>query len=65
MAQKITIHFRDGSHLEFNHVGRAGGSYTIHGKYEGGFFKVVDEFNKVTAFPSDLISKIEEVPNRW
>jgi len=60
----IVIHFRDGTKEEFRHQGRAGGSYTKRLIYEGNFVIVEDEYYRRTAFPAELVAKIEESPER-
>ncbi len=59
------IHLRDGTVQEFNHVGRAGGSYTKTIKYEPGFAVIHDEYGAKYSIPSDLIQLIEEYPERY
>ena len=56
---------KDGTKREFNHRGRAGGSYTIHLKYEGAFAVVVDEWGNQTAIPAADISEIHTEGERW
>ena len=59
MAESIIIHKRDGSKVEFKHRGRAGGSYTIHIKYEAGFAIVIDEYENQTVFPESVIDHVD------
>lgn len=60
----IKITMKDGTIHEFQHQGRAGGSYTKELHYEIGFVVVVDEWGKTTAFPSSDVAKVETRPNR-
>lgn len=62
MSQSIKIIFKDGTTREFKHQGRAGGSYTIHLKYEGAFAIVEDEWYNRFVFPADNIQEIQERP---
>jgi hypothetical protein len=57
--KKISIEMKNGKVNEFNHRGRAGGSYTISIRYEGDFAIVKDEWGNETAFPSQDIEKVE------
>lgn len=61
--QTITIVFKTGETREFHHRGRAGGSWTIHAKYEGEFVIVEDEWGNRTAFPSADVKEVREVPH--
>lgn len=54
----ITVLMKDGSKKEFPHEGRAGGSYTKHVRYEGGFVIITDEWRKETAIPNVDIREV-------
>lgn len=62
---RVCIKFKDGTEKEFRHRPRAGGSWTLELRYEGGFAIVVDEWGRETAFPSTDISTIETTPDRY
>lgn len=60
----IKITMKDGKVHEFREKGRAGGSYTISIKYEGGFAIITDEWYATTSFPAADIEKVETAPQR-
>lgn len=62
--QQIRITFKDGTEKVFNHRGRAGGSYTIGIKFQGGFAIVEDEWGNTEAYPDAAIEKVQTVPDR-
>lgn len=53
------------THRNFPHVGRAGGSYTKHIRYEPGFVVVIDEWDHETIIPSDAIAEIKTEPHQY
>lgn len=55
----VTIHFRDGTKETFKDNGRAGGSYAQSVEYKDAFVIVVDCYRKKTAFPADLVARVE------
>ena len=57
--RSITIELENGEIETFEHVGRAGGSYTISIRYEGEFAIVKNEWGHETAFPTCKIKKIK------
>ena len=59
MTTSVTVHMKDGTKREFPHSGRAGGSYTKSVRYEGQFAIVRDEWDDETAFPMDVIERVE------
>lgn len=62
----ITIKMRDGTVKDFPHVGRGGGSYTKRIEYKGNFVIIIDEYDKQTAIPTDLVQEvIVTEPSRW
>ncbi len=61
----ITIFFKDGTKEEFIPTPRAGGSYTKEVRYEGNFVIVKDEYYKEISFPMDIISRVENKPDRY
>ena len=56
--ESITIEFKDGRTEKFRERGRAGGSYTLHIRYEGSMAIITDEYEKQTAFPTSDIKKV-------
>ncbi len=60
----VKVKLKDGTIREFKHRGRPGGSYTVNVKYEGGFVIVTDEWDKQTAFPSEIVAEVETMPTR-
>lgn len=65
--RNVLVKFKDGTERRFDHRGRAGGSYTVHVKYEGAFVIIEDEYGTRTAFPAaDVAEVVEtEVGGRW
>jgi hypothetical protein len=61
----ITVKMKDGTIREFQHVGRAGGSYTKSLKLENGFAVIEDEYYNRTVIPAEDIAEIKETPTRW
>lgn len=57
--RNITIHFKDGTSREFVEKGRAGGSYTISVRYEGGFVIVQDEYYNTNSFPGEIVKEVQ------
>jgi hypothetical protein len=57
----IKITMKDGTVHNFEHKGRAGGSWTNAVRYEGEFVIITDEWNSDTAFPSQDVEKVETV----
>lgn len=62
--RQIRITFKDGTEKVFNHRGRAGGSYTIGIKYQGGFAIVENEWGDTASFPAADIEKVETTEER-
>lgn len=62
--REIKITKKDGSIERFQHRGRAGGSYSISLRYEGGFVIVENEWGDTTAFPAADIEKVETAQER-
>ena len=58
MAEAIRITMKDGTIKDFKHVPRSGGSWTLSGKYEPGFYVVIDEYGNQTAIPTADIADI-------
>lgn len=62
----IVVHFRDGTKREFVEKGRAGGSYCVSAAFKEGWLVVRDEWGHETAYPSDLVARVEkESPRGW
>lgn len=61
----ITVTMKDGSIRNFNHEGRAGGSWTKTLKLENGWVIITDEYEGKTIIPESLIAEIKETPMRW
>ena len=61
----ITVYKKDGTVERFEHVGRAGGSYTKTAKFKEGWVIIEDEYGKKTAFPSEEVARVEDVPLRY
>lgn len=59
MTTSVIVHLRDGSKREFPHQGRPGGSYTNSVRYEGQFAIVRDPWDNDTAFPMDVVERVE------
>ncbi len=57
--RSITIKKKDGTVKEFHHKGRAGGSWTISIRYEGGFAIIKDEWGSETIFSAQDIEEIK------
>lgn len=55
----ITVKMKDGTEKKFLHEGRAGGSYTKHIRYEGGFAIITDEWYNETAIPQADIAEVK------
>jgi hypothetical protein len=53
---------RDGTTRDFLHEGRPGGSYSKGVTYKEGWVVVTDEWGKETAFPADLVERVESEP---
>ena len=62
--KSIRITFVDGIEKIFREQGRAGGSYTLELKYEGGFAIVTDEWGNTNAFPECRILEIATTAGR-
>lgn len=62
MSLYIEVKLRDGSKRQFDHKGRAGGSYTVSLTFDSGFAVITDEYGKRTVIPESLISEIIEKP---
>jgi len=60
----IKITMKDGTVRDFPHEGRAGGSYTKHVKYEGGFVVVTDGWDTKTAIPACDVAEVKETSER-
>jgi hypothetical protein len=61
----ITVKMKDGTVRNFEHRGRAGGSYTKTVKYEGAFVIIEDEYYQRTAIPAADVAEVIESPHRW
>jgi hypothetical protein len=61
--ESVNVIFKDGTQREFNKVGRPGGSYSIHVKYEGNFVIVEDEWGHQTAFPAADVKEVKTRQN--
>lgn len=59
----VTIHFRDGTKKEMKEGQRSGGSYTQKVHYKDGVVVVEDIWGHTTAFPLDLVARIETHSN--
>lgn len=60
----ITVKLKNGQVREFQHEGRAGGSYTKRLSLESGFAVIEDEYGRRTIIPSEDIEEIFETPER-
>lgn len=60
----ITVFFKDGTAKKFEHKPRPGGSYSLSGRFENGWFVVVDEWGNKTAFPSELVAEVKTTARR-
>lgn len=58
----ITVHMTDGTKKEFEHRGRAGGSYTKKLSFEPGFVVITDEYGERTCIPERLVQEVVERP---
>jgi len=65
--KSIYIKMKDGSTRNFEHEGRAGGSYSKEIRYEMGFVVVTDEWGNETAIPTENIHevRVENVRRGW
>lgn len=64
----VTIYFRDGTKKEMPEQSRAGGSYYQKVRYEPGAVIVEDVWGGTTAFPLDLVLRVETTSSersRW
>jgi hypothetical protein len=62
----ITVKMKDGSIRRFEHRPRAGGSWNLRLRYEGGFAIITDEYENDTAIPSaDILEVQTHEPARW
>jgi hypothetical protein len=63
----VTIHFRDGTKKELKEGSRSGGSWTQSVRYEGSAVVIIDVWGNTTAFPLDLVARIEtrETRSGW
>lgn len=55
----VTVHFRDGTKQLFRDTGRPGGSWSQRVEYRDSFVVVVDCWENQTAFPMDLVQRVE------
>lgn len=60
----IYVKMKDGTERQFEHQGRAGGSYTKTAKYEGAFLVIEDEYYQQIAIPAADIAEVRVVPIR-
>lgn len=61
----ITVKMKDGTVRDFQHTGRAGGSWTKEIKYEGAFAVITDEWGQQTAIPAADIAEVNVLPTHW
>lgn len=61
----ISVKMKDGTVREFPHVGRPGGSYTKHVKYEGMMVVIEDEYQTRTAIPVSDVAEVVEHQPKW
>jgi len=57
--KSIIINKKDGTTKEFHHKGRAGGSWAISIRCEGGFAIIKDEWGNETIIPDQDIEEIK------
>ena len=55
----IIVTLKSGKQDTFIERGRAGGSYGIKRKYEGGFLIITDEWENETAYPAENIVRVD------
>jgi hypothetical protein len=60
----IIVTMKDGTVRQFEHEGRAGGSYTKRLRHESGFVVIIDEWDNEIYIPAVDIEKIETTPHR-
>lgn len=63
----VTIKMLDGTRKDFIERGRPGGSYSMRVRYEPGVVIVIDEYDKETATPLELVREVvvDELRRGW
>lgn len=60
----VTVFFRDGSQQVFQDRGAPGGSYSNQVRYIEGVVEIENPYGRKTAFPLDLVLRVETASER-